>query len=217
MQNVADFKAKNDSILRINLKQPFPPFLGLLAMKYCSVVPKEAIDFYGRNFRANPVGTGAFQFRKWIENQALILVKNGCLMTYYEDPNKTKHVIQFSLMGWWTGDFKSKTENSPSKYTIRAMENSTYCSLDLETYEQVCKEIPVLETYFRRLFQTSVVSHQDRIIRNISYSAEARYEAFVESQPKLEQLVAQKYIASYLGMSPEFLSKIKARRYAGGK
>lgn len=148
-----------------------------------------------------------------IDVSSLILIKNGCLMTYHEDDSKTKHVIQFSLMGWWTADFESFKDDTPSEYTIKAMSNSTYCSMDIETYERICHEIPVLETYFRRLYQSALVSHQKRIIRNISFSAEKRYETFIDDQPQIEQLVAQKYIASYLGMSPEFLSKIKARRY----
>ncbi|MGB1042458.1 MAG: ABC transporter substrate-binding protein [Tenacibaculum sp.] len=76
LQNVKDFKAKNDSVFTINLKQPFPPFLGLLAMKYCSVVPKEAVDYFGNSFRANPIGTGPFQFKLWVENTKLVLRKN---------------------------------------------------------------------------------------------------------------------------------------------
>ncbi|CAM1333733.1 ABC transporter substrate-binding protein [Tenacibaculum aestuariivivum] len=76
LQNVKNFKADNDSIFTINLKQAFPPFLGLLAMKYCSVVPKEAIDYFGNSFRANPIGTGAFQFKLWVENTKLVFRKN---------------------------------------------------------------------------------------------------------------------------------------------
>ncbi|WBX71956.1 ABC transporter substrate-binding protein [Tenacibaculum retecalamus] len=76
LQNVADFKAENDSLFTINLKQPFPPFLGLLAMKYCSVVPKEAITYFGNSFRANPIGTGPFKFKLWVENTKLVLRKN---------------------------------------------------------------------------------------------------------------------------------------------
>ncbi|WP_246337451.1 ABC transporter substrate-binding protein [Tenacibaculum pelagium] len=76
LQNVKDFKAENDSVFTINLKQPFPPFLGLLAMKYCSVVPKEAVDYFGNTFRANPIGTGPFQFKLWVENTKLVLRKN---------------------------------------------------------------------------------------------------------------------------------------------
>ncbi|GFD96326.1 peptide ABC transporter substrate-binding protein [Alteromonas sp. KUL156] len=76
LQNVANFKAESDSVFTINLKQPFPPFLGLLAMKYCSVVPKEAVDYFGNEFRANPIGTGPFHFKLWVENTKLVLRKN---------------------------------------------------------------------------------------------------------------------------------------------
>ncbi|WBX74790.1 ABC transporter substrate-binding protein [Tenacibaculum pacificus] len=81
LQNVKNFKAENDSIFTINLKQAFPPFLGLLAMKYCSVVPKEAVDYFGNSFRANPIGTGAFQFKLWVENTKLVFRKN---LLYFE-------------------------------------------------------------------------------------------------------------------------------------
>ena len=69
-------KAINDSILEITLKNPFPAFTGLLTMQYCSVVPKEAIDYYGVDFRNNPIGTGPFMFKLWVEGEKLVLVKN---------------------------------------------------------------------------------------------------------------------------------------------
>ena len=76
IDTIQPFAAPNDSTFILKLLQPFRPMLGICGMQYFSIVPKEAVEFYGRNFRANPVGTGAFQFRKWIENQALILTKN---------------------------------------------------------------------------------------------------------------------------------------------
>ena len=87
LQNVAQFQAKNDSVFHIELKQPFPPFLSLLSMKYCSVVPKEAIDYYGTDFRAHPVGTGPFQFKLWVENTKLVLRKNP---QYFEVENEER-------------------------------------------------------------------------------------------------------------------------------
>lgn len=89
LQNVASFKAENDSTFIINLKQAFPPFLGLLAMKYCSVVPKEAVRYFGNNFRANPIGTGPFKFKLWVENTKLVLRKNPL---YYEKDIKGKQL-----------------------------------------------------------------------------------------------------------------------------
>lgn len=91
LQNVAQFKAKNDSIFQIQLKQAFPPFLSLLSMKYCSVVPKEAVDFYGTDFRANPVGTGPFQFKLWVENTKLVLRKNP-LYFEFEDEKRLPYL-----------------------------------------------------------------------------------------------------------------------------
>lgn len=70
------FRALNDSLIQITLKKAFPPFLGMLAMKYCSVVPKEAVEFYGSDFRKHPVGTGPFFLKNWVENVRLVLQKN---------------------------------------------------------------------------------------------------------------------------------------------
>ncbi|MCB4808798.1 ABC transporter substrate-binding protein [Tamlana sp. 62-3] len=76
LNKVDDFKAINDSTFQITLKQPFPAFIGLLSMKYCSVVPKEIVEHYGVDFRANPIGTGPFKFKRWKENVKLVFRKN---------------------------------------------------------------------------------------------------------------------------------------------
>ncbi len=81
LQNVRKYTSENDTIFKIELKQPFPPFLGLMSMKYCSVVPEEAVTHFAGTFRANPVGTGPFYFKLWVENTKLILRKNSA---YYE-------------------------------------------------------------------------------------------------------------------------------------
>ena len=85
LQKVDDFKAINDSIFEIKLNQPFPAFLGLLTMKYCSVVPKEIVEHYGSDFRSNPIGTGPFQFKRWEENLKLVFRKNP---SYFEVDNE---------------------------------------------------------------------------------------------------------------------------------
>ena len=89
LNKVDSFKAVNDSIFQIKLKQPFPAFLGLLTMKYCSVVPKEIVAFYNGDFRAHPIGTGPFKFKRWEENIKLVFRKNN---DYFETDSNGKQL-----------------------------------------------------------------------------------------------------------------------------
>lgn len=89
LNKVDSFKAINDTIFEIRLKQPFPAFIGMLTMKYCSVVPKEIVEHYGDDFRANPIGTGPFKFKRWLENIKLVLRKNPY---YFEKDSLGNHL-----------------------------------------------------------------------------------------------------------------------------
>lgn len=92
LNKVASFSALNDTLFTIKLKQPFPAFMGLLTMKYCSVVPQEITQHYGSDFRANPIGTGPFIFKRWEENIKLVFRKNT---SYFE---KDKHGKQLPYL-----------------------------------------------------------------------------------------------------------------------
>ena len=92
LQNVHSYRAENDTTFSLQLKQPFPAFLGLLSMRYCSVVAKEAVEFYGSEFRRNPVGTGPFQFKLWEENIKLVLRKNPLYFEKDEEGNRLPYL-----------------------------------------------------------------------------------------------------------------------------
>jgi CRP-like cAMP-binding protein len=141
----------------------------------------------------------------------LILIKNGCLMTFFEDERQMQHVIQFGRKMWWTGDLNSITYAEASSYSVKAMTDSEVYLLPAKNYYELLESVPAFEKYFRSVFQNSLVSHQKRIIRNISYTAEQKYMAFRETYPGLEQVVPQKYVASFLGITPEFLSTLRKR------
>lgn len=143
-----------------------------------------------------------------------ILIRSGCLMTYFEDKNDHKHVIQFGTEMWWTGDLESFTNGGSSRYSIKAIDESEVYLIGKDLYDQMLMDIPAFDRYFRIIFQNALISHQKRILRNISYTAEEKYQEFVKYYPKIEMIVPQKYIASYLGITPEFLSKIR-RKLAG--
>ena len=92
LNKVDHYMALNDSTLQIKLKQPFPAFLGLLTMKYCSVVPKEIVEHYGNQFRSHPIGTGPFQFKHWEENIKLVFRKNPDYFEKDENGNKLPYL-----------------------------------------------------------------------------------------------------------------------------
>ncbi len=144
--------------------------------------------------------------------QNFIHVESGCLMSYYTDKEGDDHVLQFATTGWWTGDLQSFTKQQPSVYSTRALTDSAVFYLLKTDMDQLLDRYPKFEKYFRILFQNSLITHQDRIVQNLSVTAEDRYELFRQKYPSLEQYVPLKYIASYLGITPEFLSKIRRRQ-----
>lgn len=92
LNKVEGYKALNDTVFQIQLKQPFPAFLGLLSMKYCSVVPKEIVTHYGSAFRSNPIGTGPFLFKRWEENVKLVFRKHPHYFEQDENGNQLPHL-----------------------------------------------------------------------------------------------------------------------------
>jgi len=145
-----------------------------------------------------------------------IHVNSGCLMTYFTDPEGNDQVIQFATSGWWTGDLHSLTTQLPSIYTTRALADSEILLLPKVRMEELLERYPVFERYYRIMFQNSLVTHQNRLIEAFASTAEERYSNFQKKYPQLEQFVPLKYIASYLGITPEFLSKIRRKRMSNG-
>jgi len=140
-----------------------------------------------------------------------IYVSSGCLMSYYTDKDGNDHVIQFATAGWWAGDLHSYTRQVPSIYTTRALADTEVWLIPKVSLELLMEKYSKFDRYFRIIFQNSLVAHQHRIIQSYSATAEERYLSFRNKYAALEQFVPQKYIASYLGMTPEFLSKIRRK------
>jgi len=97
LNKVANFRAINDTIFEISLKQPFPAFIGLLTMKYCSVVPKEVVEHYGTAFRSHPIGTGPFKFKRWEENIKLVFRRNENYFETDEQGQKLPYLEAIAL------------------------------------------------------------------------------------------------------------------------
>ncbi|MBX7124369.1 MAG: Crp/Fnr family transcriptional regulator [Cyclobacteriaceae bacterium] len=178
--------------------------------KHLDLTPEEE-NFLRNAFQIQSVPRGEVIEASGEPTRGLMYVTSGCLMTYYTDKKGDDHVTYFATAGWWTGDLHSLTADEPSIYTTRTLVDSELLMLTNASLNQLLERYPRFERYFRIIFQNSLVSHQHRIIQNYSYTAQERYESFRERFPTLEQYVPLKYIASYLGMTPEFLSKIRRR------
>ena len=138
-------------------------------------------------------------------------VNSGLLRSFTINDNIVEHILSFACEGWWIGDMYSLISQKPGNLFIEVLEDAEVVLLSKENQEKSYLEIPKLERFFRILTENSLVANQERLMDNLSLSAEERFDKFCKKYPTLIQKVAQKQIASYIGVTPEFLSKMKAR------
>ncbi|WP_281226795.1 Crp/Fnr family transcriptional regulator [Flavobacterium aquiphilum] len=138
-------------------------------------------------------------------------VNSGILRSFNINDNIVEHVLTFACEGWWIGDMYSLLSQKPGNLFIEVLEDAEVVLLSKENQEILYREIPKLERFFRILTENSLVANQERLMDNLSLTAEERFEKFCKKYPTLIQKVAQKQIASYLGVTPEFFSKMKSK------
>ncbi|WP_394774624.1 Crp/Fnr family transcriptional regulator [Flavobacterium sp.] len=138
-------------------------------------------------------------------------VNSGILRSFNINDNIVEHVLSFSCAGWWISDMYSFFSQKPGQLFIEVLEDAEVLSLSKENQEQLYLEIPKLERFFRILVENSLVANQQRLMDNLSLPAEERFEKFCTKYGSLVHKVPQKQIASFIGVTPEFFSKMKAR------
>ena len=138
-------------------------------------------------------------------------VHSGALRAYHLDVEGNESVIMFAINDWWVTDMYSFTTLQPAMLNIDALEDSTIFELDKNDLDKLYIKVPKFERFFRIIMQNSYVREQLRVIQNLSISAEQKYLNFLAKYPQFVQRVSQKQIASYLGMTPEFLSVIRKK------
>ncbi|HYG01188.1 MAG TPA: Crp/Fnr family transcriptional regulator [Chryseosolibacter sp.] len=141
-------------------------------------------------------------------------IVDGALKGYTVDKDGGEHVINFALQDWWIADMYSLLSQKPGVLTIEAITDSEMLMLPHDKQESLYQQVPKFERFFRILVQNALVANQQRIINNLSLTAEERYQHFTTKYPFILDCAPLHSIASYLGMTPEFLSKIR-RRMAG--
>ncbi|PWS28707.1 cyclic nucleotide-binding protein [Pedobacter yonginense] len=139
----------------------------------------------------------------------LAFVASGLLRTYNIDEKGDEHMSLFGFEGWWLSDFSSFLSGSPAFFNIDAIEDSELMLLSKHNYEKLTLTVPIMDRYFRILYQNSLVTKERRLMSSITHTAEEKYLQLLESSPEINKRIPQHLIASYLGIAPETLSRIR--------
>jgi CRP-like cAMP-binding protein len=140
-----------------------------------------------------------------------IFVLKGCLRGFNVDKNGFEHILNFAPQGWWMGDMYSLITQQAGKLNVETIEETEILLLSKSNQEVLYQEIPKFERFFRILVENSLVTYQQRVLDTLSLTAEEQYASFCKRYPMLINELAQKYIAEYIGVTPEFFSKMKAQ------
>ena len=162
---------------------------------------------------------GYFSFRELKKRQFLLqegndcneisFVVNGLLKSYLIDHKGVEHISLFASEGWWISDLHSFVYGGKAVLNIDAIEHTKLLVLNKMNYEMLLEEVPAMERYFRILFQNSLAIKDQRLLGAIADTAEQKYLRFLENYPEVAQRIPQHLIASFLGLSPETISRVK--------
>lgn len=139
-------------------------------------------------------------------------VVRGCLRMYKVDEKGNTHIIQFASENWWMIDIGSFHGRKPSELNIDALEDTMVLQISYDNLIALYTQVAKFDRIFRVLIENSYVTLQNRLLQNISSTAEDRYNSFIEVYPHLSNRLPQTQIASFLGITPEFLSRLRNRR-----
>src|SRR5215216_2169838 len=167
---------------------------------------KDDIEFFIPLVEAKSLVAGEILLREGQVCRCQSFVTKGCLKTYYQDDDGTEHIVDFSIEEWWADDLYSLTTQTASRLTIKAIEDTDVLQISKNNLELVLRKIPKFERFFRLLFQNAYISQRNQINSILSASAEEKYIALLKQKPYAEKRFPQKDIASYLGVTPQFLS-----------
>jgi CRP-like cAMP-binding protein len=178
--------------------------------KHISLTTEE-IDYLTSLLRYKSLSTGDFLLREGEICKYESFVTKGCVKTYYQDENGFEHIIDFSIEEWWADDLYSLLTQTPSRSNIKAIEPTEVLQISKSDLESLYQKIPKLERFFRILFQNAYITQREQINQALAASAAERYRLFLKKKPYAEKRFPQKDIASYLGITPQFLSTLKRK------
>ncbi len=140
------------------------------------------------------------------------LVTKGCLRSFCIDKNGKEHTLQFAIKNWWMSDYIAKHANEDATLNVECLTNSTIIEFNSDALDGTLKLFPEFESFQRGLLERHVVSLHRRILNQLQLTASERYDLFLNQYPDIEQHCRNYHIASYLGVTQESLSRIRAER-----
>ena len=162
------------------------------------------------------IKTTRFKRRQFLDQPGYVsgyrnYIVKGAFRSYFIDQEGKDHTVQIAIEDWFVSDFYSYITRTPATLYVEALEDSILYQMSYADIEGLCREIHHLSEYFRITTERAFAFSRKRALSNLSKSAEERYLEFSQMYPGIVQRVPQKIVASYLGMSPEFLSKIRSQ------
>ncbi len=148
---------------------------------------------------------------------SIAFVSSGCLRSYSVDENGFEHILQFAPEGWWITDMLAVIKGTKSALNIESVVDSKVLLLKRSVQEELFEAVPKMERFFRILTENALCATRQRVIDGMSLSAKERYINFCATYPDtLINSIPQKYVAAYIGVTPEFLSKMRSQLYREG-
>lgn len=179
--------------------------------KFVQLLPEE-VEVFCNSFKETKIKKRQFIVQPEFTAKYRNYIVDGAFRSYVVGDNGEDHTITFAINDWWITDYNSYIFQQPATMFVVALEDSLIMQLDFKTEQELKKMNPKFETFFRMIAERSVAFYQRRLITNLTKTAEERYHEFDEKYPAIVQRVPQYALASFLGMTTEYLSKLRNKR-----
>ncbi len=170
----------------------------------------DEIDYFISLLKTKQVKRKQFLLREKEVCTHSIFVNTGCLRGFTLDANGYEHILQFAPPGWWIADMYSMLTRQPGELFIEALEETEVLTLHIDDRTLLMQKVPKFERFFRIIIENSLITFRQRLMENLGLPARERYLLFCKRYPTLIERLPQKQVAAYIGVTPEFLSKMKA-------
>lgn len=200
------------------MKQFFCIFCGMIFQSILKNISKhislerEEEEYFISLLKPKEISRKDFLLREGQACKTISFVQSGALRAFFIDNEGKESTIMFAISDWWITDMYCFIMEQPAMQNIVAIEDSCVLQLKKEDLEKLYITIPKFERFFRIIMQNSYIREQLRVLHNLSLPAEERYNIFINKYPQLIPHVTQKQIASYLGITPEFLSIVRKKK-----